>query len=157
MTPPPVSVCSLSSVLQRLLQPPYSWASEVGCPLPLPGEGELSLLPLTWLLTPLQQSKEGKRNSFVFSCFCLFSLNQHRMDRGDVGGHLSWYVTKEGFPPEPQPFGPGSLGETSTASAQTCKLSNMFAHILSTFSQVLFLLLGRWLAVLSRIQQGSRR
>lgn len=61
-------------------------------------------------------------------------------------GVLSWYATKGGFPPEPQSFHPGRLEETSTASAQICKLSSMFAHILSAFSQGCFLLLGRWLA-----------
>lgn len=106
-----------------------------------------------------QNSKARKGKGILVLCLSLllFSLNQHRVDRGRCGRHLSWYVTKGGFPPEPQSFHPGSLEETSTASAQMlCKLSSMFAHILSTFSQGFFLLLGRWLAVVSRIRQGSR-
>lgn len=105
-----------------------------------------------------QNSKARKGKGILLLCLSfLFSLNQHKVDRGRCGRHLSWYVTKGGFPPEPQSFHPGSLEETSTASAQMpCKLSSMFAHILSTFSQGFFLLLGRWLAVVSRIRQGSR-
>ena len=165
MTPDPISSVWVAFLPPTTLLQPPSCAFEEACPLPLPG-GELSLLPRTRKpfscvestgFSP-QNSKARKGKGILLWCVSLlFSINQHRVDRGRCGGHLGWDVTKGGFPPEPQSFHPGSLEETSTVSAQVlCRLSSMLAQILSTFSQGFLLLLGRWLAVVSRIRQGSR-
>ena len=164
VTPDPTSsvcLCSLSSILhrhsrslplglsKRRVLSPCQEESCSSCPVPR------SPFSCSTGFSP-QNSKARKGKGVLLCLSLLFSLTSVEWIGGDVGGHLSWYVTKGGFPPEPQSFHPGSLEETSTASAQICKLSSVFAHILSAFSQGFFLLLGRWLAVVSRVRQGGR-
>lgn len=171
-TPPPVSVSSLSSALRRRSRSlPLEEALEEACLLkrrvlsPLARRGELFLLPIAEAPSAAPQASHPrtarlrKGKGILLLCLSLFVVSLNRSVEwmgGDVGGVLSWYVTK-GASPEATVLPPwATLEETSTASAQICKLSSMFAHILSSLFSGCFLLLGRWLAGCG-LQDPARR
>lgn len=147
-TPPAVSVSVADLHSNNSLGAPFSQASEPGIPPPPPPCKDRETPPVLSLLchldaalatpeafhpvTTKQERVFGEEKEFFCVHFwVLFSLQQHRINTGDSWRAFKCCVTKGRFPCSSRP-GSGSLGEASTAPAETWQC--VCSHSLSLFS-----------------------
>lgn len=112
------------------------------------GEGNPSrAVPLTW--TPLSMTPQASRPVIVkqkrvfmegekFLClflFFLFSLNQHRINRGDNWRAFKLVCDQWGFPRHSNSPGPVTVGLWERPAQHQPDLGSTFTHILSAFSE----------------------